>query len=357
MGYTLGVIPTLSHLPPTTIGLSMPKHPLTPMMVQYLVGLCCLKSDPDAVDVTIGDMVYDATAEEERDVDVTVTITEAGGVTHAFKAYEVKREGSPLDVAKVEQLCMKFIDMPSVTHRSIVSASGYTATARKKAEKYGISLYEFRAWTRPLQEQFPKLTMQGTAKECFKMASTLLCWSQYQLALVAPQATVDFTVEPGDKLFDSSGSAHRTHATFEEYRNELLLRSTQLLFSLMPAASVMGSLPLLEASQEWPHSHTLDVTNDAVYVDTDCGICRIDFVTITGHLQWQNITVEPLYYVIDNISTGDAFAGAVISSLLGDGNMTALVFSPKTRDIDIQPIRLAKKHQNSIRNLKLKLSR
>ena len=30
---------------------------LTPMLVQYVVGLCCLRHDPDAVDVTVGDMV------------------------------------------------------------------------------------------------------------------------------------------------------------------------------------------------------------------------------------------------------------------------------------------------------------
>ncbi|WP_213941856.1 hypothetical protein [Pseudomonas sp. dw_612] len=339
----------------------MPKFPLTPMMVQYLVGLCCLKSDPDAVDVTIGDMVYDPAADKERDVDVTVTITESGGVTHAFKAYEVKREGTPLDVAEVEQLCMKFIDMPSVTHRSIVSASGYTASARKKAETHGITLYEFKAWTRPLQEQFPALTMQGTAQECFRMCTTLLCWSQHQLQIMAPQATGNSTVLPTDKLLDSKGNAHSTYATFEQYQNELLLRSTKLLLSVMPGPSTMDSLPLedsssIAASPEWPHSHTLDVTNDEVFLGIEPGVCRIDLVTISGHLQWQRNTSQALYYVIDHIPSGEAFAGAVISSPQGDGTMTALVFSPITRAIDIRPIRLAKKHQNSIRNLKLKLS-
>ena len=32
---------------------------MTPMLVQYLVGLCCLRNDPDAVDVTVGDLVLD----------------------------------------------------------------------------------------------------------------------------------------------------------------------------------------------------------------------------------------------------------------------------------------------------------
>jgi len=105
----------------------MPKLPLSPMLVQYLVGLCCLKWHPDAVNITVGDMVLDPAASKQRDVDVTVTISESGSITHAFKAYEVKHESNPLDVADVEQLCLKLLDMPSVTHRAIVSASGFTS--------------------------------------------------------------------------------------------------------------------------------------------------------------------------------------------------------------------------------------
>ncbi len=53
---------------------------------------------------------------------VTVTLREEDGTLSAFKAYEVKREGEPLDVATVEQLCVKLQDMPAVSHRAIVSA-------------------------------------------------------------------------------------------------------------------------------------------------------------------------------------------------------------------------------------------
>jgi hypothetical protein len=158
------------------------------MLVQYLVGLCCLKWHPEAVDVTIGDMVLDPAAGKERDVDVTVTISESENITHAFKAYEVKRESSPLDVAVVEQLCLKLLDMPSVTYRAIVSASGFTSTAQSKAAHHGVTLYELRPWTRPLQEQFPALTMQGTPQECFPMSQILLCWINVQCGIVALEA-------------------------------------------------------------------------------------------------------------------------------------------------------------------------
>ena len=96
------------------------------MLIQYLVGLCCLRGDPSAVDITIGDMVFDQAADKERDVDVTVTFVDSNNATTAFKAYEVKREGTPLDVAEVEGLCLKFTDMPRITHKAIVSSSGFT---------------------------------------------------------------------------------------------------------------------------------------------------------------------------------------------------------------------------------------
>jgi len=47
-------------------------------------------------------------------------------------AYEVKREAVPLDVTVVEQLAMKLKDMKSITHRAVVSASGFTDAARAK---------------------------------------------------------------------------------------------------------------------------------------------------------------------------------------------------------------------------------
>ena len=93
---------------------------LTPMLVQYVVGLCCLRRNPEAVDVTVGDLVLDTAAGKARDVDITVTLQELDGI-RAFKAYEVKREAEPLDVVTVEQLCIKLLDMPAVSHRAIVS--------------------------------------------------------------------------------------------------------------------------------------------------------------------------------------------------------------------------------------------
>ena len=80
-------------------------------------------------------------------------------------------------------------------------------------------------------------------------------------------------------------------------------------------------------------------------------------MTINGQLQWQRSTEKPVYYIIERASDRTAFAGALVSKDLREGQMTCLVFSPKTRDIGIHFVRLAEKHWNAIRKLKLTLAR
>jgi len=339
----------------------MSESMLTPMLVQYLVGLCCLRWDPNAVDVTIGDMVLDTAANKERDVDVTVTVQESDGTRRAFKAYEVKRESSPLDVADVEALCLKLLDMPSISHRAIVSSSGFTTGAQTKASHHGIELFALRSWTRPLEEQFPLLTMRGTADECFPMHQILLCWNNPQYMLIARMAKGPLSVAPGDQLFDAAGNVHSKFGTYAKYESELLLRSTEILFPIEPALSVMRTFPVpfaasdgeIPAGPAWPHTHTLDVTCDDVHVRTDHGLCRLDVVTITGFLRWERSRSRGQYYVMERVPGGDAFGAALIATERREGHMTCLVFSAKTRDIGIHFVRLSEKHRNAIRRLKL----
>ncbi|MBN2267698.1 MAG: hypothetical protein JW725_05185 [Candidatus Babeliaceae bacterium] len=337
---------------------------LSPMLVQYLVGLCCLRYDPEDVDITIGDIVWDEAAKEERDVDVTVTVVDPDGESCAFKAYEVKSEGTPLDVTEVEGLCKKLTDMPSISHRAIVSSSGFTKGEKAKASFHGVDLFWLRPWTRPLEDQFPLLTMRGTADECFPMRQSLLCWNDYRFSLVARMAKGSFTVQPGDQLFDAAGNVHSKYQDFAQYTSELLLRSTEILFPIEPASSVLRTFPIpfsapegeTPAGPSWPHTHTLDVKDDAVHIQTAGGICQLDFVTITGFLRWERSPNRGQYYVMERVPDGDAFAAALIAQELREGHMTCLVFSSKTRDIGIHFVRLLEKHRNAIRRLKIDIS-
>lgn len=339
----------------------MKSNSLTPMLFQYLVGLCCLKWDTNAVEATIGDMVLDNAAKKERDVDVTVCIREGNRITHAFKGYEVKQDNRPLDVAITEQLCQKFSDMPSITHKAIVSFSGFTEGAVSKATHHGVALYKFSPWTRPLKDQFPALAMEGTAEEHFPANKFLLCWSNQQISLIARSANGIFQINDNDTIYDRKGKAHRKFKTYRQFEDEILLRSTETLYNIDPATTVLRtfSIPFtvprgqIAASPSWPHTHTIDVFSDEVYLETGKGRHKLDHVTVSGHLHWQR-SIDPfLYYVMECVQSGKPFAGALISLGSREGQMTCLVFSPKTNSIGVEFVTLSERHQKSIRDLKL----
>lgn len=330
------------------------------MLVQYLVGLCCLRWDPNAVDVTLGNMVLDPTAGKKRDVDVTVTVAEAPNTLRAFKAYEVKDEKAPLDVAAVEQLCIKLLDMPEVTHRAIVSASGFTDGAERKAAHHGVELYTIGPWTRLIQEQFPVFGMQGIPQDCFETTQALLVWSQYKLRIDAPAATQGSTARLKDKLFGKDSMPHSKFADLKAYVQEALQRSTEILVSSMPPDSLPANTDLNgEAGSDigpaWPHEHTIDASPDGVFLKTAEKLVSIKSLTIEGQLQWRRGN-SPNYYVIERVPSKEVFAGAIIASDIREGSMQGLVFSPKTRTIGIHLVRLAEKHQKVIRELKLELA-
>jgi hypothetical protein len=336
---------------------------LTPMLVQYLVGLCCLRRNPSAVDITLGDMVLDPAAGKERDVDVTVTLEESPGVTHAFKAYEVKKEKKPLDVVGVEQLCIKLLDMTTVTHRAIVSASGFTEAAQAKAASHGVELYAIQPWARPLEQEFPGFGMTGMPHECLRFGRSLLFWIDVQLKLVASTGPAAFNVGPDDPIITSMGAPHPKYSTFAQYRDELLLRSTEILLALEPATSIARTFPAqpldsansVSATPAWPHTHTIDITRDEAHVRLAGSVTKLEIVTINGYLQWQKKNEIPQYYVLRRVPDGDPFAGAMVALGNREGEMFGFVVSPDSRVAGVHMIRLEEKHWNAIRKLKLEI--
>lgn len=334
---------------------------MRPMLVQYLVGLCCLRRNPVTVDVVLGDMVPDSAAGKERDVDVTVTLHESPGVIRAFKAYEVKREKSPLDVTEVEQLCIKLLDMPSVTHRAIVSASGFTESAQAKAAHHSIELYAIRPWIRPMEEQFPGFGMQGSPVDSLRFTRTLLFWNEAKLDLVCPTEPRAFTVEAADPIYTANGAPHATYPSFAAFRESLLLRSTEILCRLEPAITVLRTFPpqAVEGGTPpltrppWPHTHTFDVAHDEVHLSLGDRFCRLETVTISGYLQWRTTNDQPSYYVLERVPDGQVFAGAMVALSSREGEMFGFIVSPESPAAGVHLVQLEEKHLNVIRRLRL----
>ncbi|MEK6371220.1 MAG: hypothetical protein AABO58_00855 [Acidobacteriota bacterium] len=103
--------------------------------IHYISGFLYVASGGAVESAILGERVHDTASNTQRDVDIV--IKRAGDV--AFIGVEVKDETRPLDITLVEQLCAKFEDMPSLGTRAIISSSGYTAPARRKAAAHGVT--------------------------------------------------------------------------------------------------------------------------------------------------------------------------------------------------------------------------
>lgn len=339
---------------------------LTPMVVQYLVGLCSLRHDTDAIDVTLGDMVMDVAAGKERDVDVTVTIRAESGELSAFKAAEVKHEGKALDVVAIEQLCLKLADMPKVTHKAIFSTSGYTDGARSKASAHNVDLYTFLPWDRPIEDDFPDLLGVKTPSEFLAhFESSLLYWVDFHIYLVPPEGPTSFTYEGTSPISTQDGKPHAEFSTMRQYQDEILMRSTGILCTQEPAATILRTFPYglkaegndYFAGPPWPHTHTLDLDRDQAFlrIDEDRPF-QVRSATISGYLQWRHRKREPKFYILERVADKEIFAGAAIADYgVDDGRMFAMIFPDKGRTLGIHRFQLSEKQRNMIHKLKLKM--
>lgn len=331
------------------------KNMLTHMLVQYVVGLCCQRANPKAVQVELGDLVLDDASGKKRDVDVTVTVHDGTG-GWAFKALEVKDEKSPLDVTVIEQLCLKLNDMSSITHRAIVSSSGFSDSGKLKAEYHGIDLYTLEEWTNPIEFDFPRFGLKGLPEDAMPIKLSLLVWWNERVTVIAPSARGNFTVQDTDAILNSAGAAHPRYKTFGQYKTEILYRSTQVLYPLEPAQTMYHTLPEIHASglsftAEWPYTHTLDVSSDDAHIRVG-DLVKIESITISGFLRWQRAREKPNFKVMRRVRDGEPFAGALIA--LGDreGHMFAFVISD-SRTMGIHIVQLEERHLNMIRQLSL----
>ena len=335
---------------------------LTPMMIQYLVGLCCLRHDPEAVEITLGDMVYDHVAEKDRDVDITITFKDGNEVT-AFKAVEVKKESQPLDVATIEQLCLKFIDMPQITHRSIFSTSGYTEAAKKKAKHYSVELYTLKPWQQRIEDDFPDFKGVGSPSEFLsRVDACILRWIQYNVHVTVPGGPESFRWYDDTPLFSSAGKSHNKYTNMKQYVDYIVRHSAEILCTIGPILKGAEHLVFSQDSAieyaKGPainHAHTMDVNADAVYLKFPDGLHQICSLTILGQLQWSMRKRNPDFFILENVNTQEIFAGAAITDYgENDGRMFAMIFPEKGREVGIHPFSIPEKQKNIIRKIKIK---
>lgn len=252
--------------------------------------------------------------------------------------------------------------MPTITHRSIVSASGYTEAAIKKANCHGVELFTIEKWSGDLATDFPGCGMSGAPDECIRFGGKmLLCWAQHAFHLIVTEQKEPFNVDATTILHEKSGKNHPQYKSFGNYYKDILLRSTEFLFPLQPAAAVRSIFPLrrvgessfVAASPAWPHSHTVDLREDGVYIKRSDGFVQITAITIHGQLQWQRNDEPAAYHVLKRVGNGTPYAGAMVIEGQRDGEMVCFVVAPDSPTAGVHSVKLEQKHLRAIRKLKL----
>jgi hypothetical protein len=181
---------------------------LSPTDIHFLAALLLSCADGRDIEIELGDLVYDEAAEKERDIDITVTKRNSDGSIHVYKAIEVKDHTKPLDVIHVEQLCAKMADMPDLTERSIVSSSGYTRPAIKKALKKGVELLEIVPW----KDTTKGFDFWNTGQENYEFADYKNNWDEYFIRFNLDNGSQydvgDKAIIPNIEICDANGNQY-----------------------------------------------------------------------------------------------------------------------------------------------------
>ena len=292
---------------------------LTPTDIHFLVGLLTLVSRPDSVELELGNMIFDAVAEEERDVDITVRALSEDGTVSIFEGIEVKHHKRPLDVTHVEQLCTKLRDMPGITDPGIVSGSGYTKPASRKASHYGVTLYSLRGWTAPLELGGVILT------DKFKVHEQTYQWVRQPHVAFNPDLPLSESIlkqiGPDAPLFDRYG-APLIHTTFQALADSLASRAVAL-------AQEKGQT--LEMSIGETRTVTFDMTlKDEPYVTVGENQIILTHVRVTGEIAYVEKIITPMLKVLVKHEDQIPLVGSAVFEM-SLGNLAGISVDPSRR--------------------------
>lgn len=311
---------------------------LTPTDVHYLVGLLTLVSTPEDVEITLGDMVYDSTADEDRDVDVTVSYKDADGSISVFKGIEVKKHLRPLDVIHVEQLIAKLNDMPSMNHRAIVSSSGYTKPARRKADAYGVELFELVDWKNTMEGfQHVKFAPWLTARQ------TVFVWASLPVIIFNPNQPIPDEIRSQIKhetcICDATGKVYAECPTVEQFIKNLMfnalngIREEERINDLP-----LGTVKDVRIHLEYP---------DEVYVELREGKLQLKDALIVGQVVKVGSELKPVFKVLVKAGESKPHVGCAIAEIF-DGSLIGVTVSQADRNVNMIRIPLSDRNRKKI---------
>lgn len=317
---------------------------LSPTDVHYLVGLLTQVSNPENVEIILGDMVQDNIADKNRDIDITVTYKDANGLISAFKGFEVKRHSRPLDVTHVEQLSAKLNDMPSLSHRGIVSASGYTKPARKKAEVRNVDLFSLIQWNNTM-EGFEHISFPPD----FSIKEKFLTWIGRPLLTYNPGENIPDKIKnqitKNTSVGGVTGSEDNGYITIQQLSDKLNLNALTVLKS----REDIKSLALGAEKQVKCFLKGID----GIYVDLKDSKLYLKQALLQGKVKWDERSISPEFKVLIKEGELEPYVGCAIAEL-PQGNLIGFTVSQIDRALKLINIPVSERNREKIKLIKLR---
>lgn len=270
--------------------------------IHYITGYMYVTSGVTDIRVVLGEKVLDKTSGRKRDVDIVI----ATAGTLGLAGVEVKDESRRLDISVVEGLCQKLNDMPEITRRGIVSASGYTQPAIKKAHAHGV---ECLTLVRGRVPPFKTIDLSGPTS----FTGVHLEWQEGPNVVFAPNR--DFTPDQR-AAFSPEASVHLQNGddiTINALKDRAVMHVNSIL--QVPSAS-RGPIPV-----------NVDVSfSDMPQLRLGTEIIPLPGARIQGHIVWQVETFPIKDSCYLESSDHSVFAGTVLLPV-GNG-LLGLAASP-----------------------------
>jgi len=312
--------------------------------VHYLVGLLSLVSTPENVEILLGDFVHDVSIDKLRDVDVTVTYKDADGSISAFKGIEVKKHSRPLNVTHIEQLAAKLNDMPDINHRAIVSASGYTKHALRKAEAHKVDLFSLIPWDNPM-EGFEHLHFSPD----FSIKQKTLIWVDGPRIAFNPNEQIPDQIR--NKLTSQSciRKADGTQDNKCKTVQDLSQRINQAVLRTVMDQEPIKSMRL-DAEMNVKYFYR---KIDDFYLDIKGLRLHLKEALLQGNVKWIEKSVWPEFKVLVKEGELSPYVGCAIAELT-NGNLIGFTVSQADRSLKQISIPLSDRNQKKIRLHKLR---
>ena len=312
---------------------------LTPTDIHLLVGLLTQASSPENVAVELGSLVYDVAAAKLRDVDVTVRCPVNG--IEQLRGLEVKKHAQPLDVTHVEQLLAKLNDMPTLKARQVVSASGYTSGALKKAAAHNLELFRLTDWEE--KYSFEHAQLQNMGSFCSRTLE-YVDGPHLDIELDAGGGAFATANAASIQVTDVRGEAHPWGVTFAEFKTNLIANTTNEL-------QRNEEISDLQAESPKPVDVSIDLADDS-HLRLGDVIARIKGARLRGVVQWKETPHTAEYKVLVHEDTDKPVVGCVLAEL-PTGNLIGITVSTVDRVVRLINVAVSMRNLSVIRELQL----